>query len=119
MTVSDLRSPIRVKDRDLLKRLHREWKECVLCLETFRLSLHHIHNKPRNDVEANLVMLCGDGTTGCHGMITIRDHVTSLQLGRYILASRPDTISYLLETLGGPVLVEDWMRRQYGVYPQM
>lgn len=109
---------MRVKDPELLKRLHLDWKECVLCLETFRLSLHHIHRHPRDDVEANLVMLCGDGTTGCHGLIESRDLTTSRELGQYILASRPDTISYLIEKTGGPIPFADWMQRQYGVYSQ-
>lgn len=111
----DPRPPARVRDPDLLKRLHREWKECALCLETGRLSLHHIRKHPRDDLRQNLVMLCGDGTTGCHGLIELNDPVASLQLGRYILASRPDTIAYLAFKLG-PLGGTDWLRRQYGVY---
>lgn len=113
--LSDPRPAARVKDPDLLKKLHREWKECVLCLETYRLSLHHIHKHPKDDVRANLVMLCGDGTTGCHGFIEHKDPSVLLQLGGYILGSRPDTIAYLAFKIG-PASCTDWLRRQYGVY---
>lgn len=109
---------MRIKDPELLRALHLDWKECVLCLETYRLSLHHIHKHPRNDVIGNLVMLCGDGTTGCHGLIEARDHVTSQQLGRYILESRPDVIEYLIEQTGGAIQFAEWIRLQYGVYSQ-
>jgi hypothetical protein len=59
-----------VRDPVLLSILHRDWRECALCGQhRGRLSLHHISKHPRDDVEANLVMLCGSGTTGCHGEI--------------------------------------------------
>ena len=88
-----------------------------MCLATaVELSLHHIHKHPRDDLRANLVMLCGDGTTGCHGKIEAHDSVTSLQLGRYLLEVRRDAIEYLAQKTGGPEARSEWMLRQFGVY---
>lgn len=46
-------------------------------------------------MEGNLVMLCGSGTTGCHGLIEAGDKRKKLELGTYIRAKRPDTLEYL------------------------
>lgn len=100
----------RVRDPGLLRELHLEWKECALCGSTDKLSLHHISKHPRDDVRGNLVMLCGSGTTGCHGKIEARDEETLFALGRYILRSRGDVISYLYERHGA-VAAQDYLRR--------
>lgn len=100
----------RVRDPELLRELHLEWKECALCRATGQLSLHHISKHPRDDERGNLVMLCGSGTTGCHGKIEARDEETLYALGRYILRSRGDVISYLYERLGA-VAAQDYLRR--------
>jgi HNH endonuclease. len=105
----------RIKDSDLLRELHLEWKECALCrsigetregvpnpegLRWIGLSLHHIVKHPKDDVRGNLVMLCGHGTAGCHGLIEAHDPDTLKDLGRYILTTRGDTIAHLYERLG-------------------
>jgi len=78
----------RVRDPALLRRLHQEWRECAICSTSRgRLSLHHIRNKPRHDTRDNLIMLCGDGTTGCHGRVTANDPV-ALRLLAEALAER-------------------------------
>lgn len=106
----------RIKDPELLRRLHLAWQECALCHGTAysegRLSLHHIHKHPRDDVQANLVMLCGDGVRGCHGKITAEDPATKLRLGAYITLYRFDTMEYLAEKLGGPVAVVEWAHQR-------
>lgn len=79
-----------------------------------RLSLHHIHKHPRNDVRANLVMLCGDGTTGCHGLIEAHDIVTCALLGIYLQNERPDSIAYLVDLLG-ETAAREWLHRQLGL----
>lgn len=71
-----------------------------MCGVTEPLSVHHISKHPRDDVEANCVMLCGSGTTGCHGLIEARDKETTRMLGQYISESRPDFITYIYERKG-------------------
>lgn len=103
-----------IRDPDLLRQLHLEWKECALCrsvgeartgdnpenLIWVGLSLHHISKHPKDDVRGNLVMLCGHGTAGCHGLIEAAESKTLQNLGQYILGARGDTIAYLYERLG-------------------
>jgi hypothetical protein len=85
----------------------------VLCGETGHLSLHHISNKPRDDVEANLVMVCGSGTTGCHGLIEARDSSKRAELALYLRERRPDALAYLDETF--PLEGADhWLQRVLG-----
>lgn len=104
----------RITDPDLIADLHLEWKECVLCLAVYptRLSLHHIHNKPRDDVRANLVLLCGDGVSGCHGLITVNDFAKCRELGIYLVKHRLDTMEYLGKKLGF-LQATEWMRHQW------
>lgn len=101
----------RVKDPDLLRVLHLVWVECALCGAVSPLSLHHIHSDPRDDVVGNLCMLCGDGVTGCHGLITVNDHDKRRELGEYILAKRHDTLDYLERKLSRET-AHDWLRRR-------
>lgn len=107
----------RIRDPELVRELHLRWRgSCALdelgdCDEA-RYGLHHIHNKPRDDVEANLVMLCGDGVRGHHGLVTVNDYAACRALGIYIVLHRLDTMAYLGEKLGGPVAAAEWMRRQ-------
>lgn len=78
-----------------------------------RLSRHHIHKHPRDDVEANLISVCGDGTTGCHGLIEAHNERALWALQRAV-ASRVDTWEYLVAKLGGPDAASDWLRRLGG-----
>lgn len=73
------------------------------------LSLHHICKHPRDDVRGNLVMLCGDGVRGCHGLIEARSAPTCARLGRYVLRERPDVLEHL-DWRFGP-LTPEWLRR--------
>lgn len=90
----------RVRDPDLLRELHHEWRECCLCGETDHLSLHHVLKRPRSDVRQNLVMLCGDGVRGCHGLVEANHGPTLRLLVGYLLAARADVIFHLRQTLG-------------------
>lgn len=56
-------------------------------------------------------MLCGDGVRGCHGRVEAHDGPTVQALMNYLLASRPDTVIYLVHTLGRDSAV-DWLQRQ-------
>jgi hypothetical protein len=99
----------RIRDAKLLRDLHLEWKECALCHNTQGLSLHHISKHPRDDARGNLVMLCGSGTTGCHGKIEAGDHALRRQLGVYLVLERPDVLEYLEERLGGYSPRDAWL----------
>lgn len=103
----------KVKDPDLLISLHIRWRECALCGATSPLSLHHINKHPRDDLEANLVMLCGSGTTLCHGQIEERDPIAMWQLAFHIHDSRPDTLEYLSWRFPHEG-AHAWLRRVYG-----
>lgn len=98
MAEPDWRPPKRVRDPELLRRLHLRWRACALADETCVrvLSLHHLQKHPRDDVEANLVMLCGSGTTGHHGLIEHHDRETVLRLNAYLKQWRPDHLEWKL-----------------------
>jgi hypothetical protein len=110
----DPKPPKRVRDLELLKELHARWRgDCVLadlggCVTT-RYSLHHIHPHPRDDVEANLAMLCGDGTTGHHGLIEHHDYPACRELAAYLIRHRLDTMEYLGIKLDGLVATRAWL----------
>jgi len=107
----------RIRDLELLTRLHTAWRgECVLadmgdCF-AMRYSLHHVLNKPRDDVEANLVMTCGDGVAGHHGLLTAEDEDARRALGAYLTAHRPDTMAHLALRLGGSPAAAEWLCRR-------
>jgi hypothetical protein len=64
-------------------------------------------------VIGNLVMLCGSGTTGCHGLIEERDPITLWQLAFYIHDYRADTQEYLNWRFPAEGWLA-WVRRVYG-----
>lgn len=110
---SDPKPEGRIRNPRLLRELHVRWKCCALCGSTTNgLSLHHISRHPRDDEEGCLVMLCGSGTTGCHGRVEARDPVILRLLGEHILKARPDTIAYLYERKG-VTAAQEFIRRHY------
>jgi hypothetical protein len=110
--MADPKPEPRVSDPELLRCLHRRWRECAVCgTSSGRLSLHHIRKHPRDDVEGNLVMLCGSGTTGCHGAVEAHDEKTLRRLRDHIECCRADTIDYLDWRLGGLDRATDWLDR--------
>lgn len=110
--MADPKPEPRVRDPELLSQLHRQWRECALCGSTRdRLSLHHIRKHPRDDVEGNLVMLCGHGTAGCHGKVEAHDAHTLHLLRDHIECDRWDTIAYLDWRLGSLDRATDWLDR--------
>jgi hypothetical protein len=100
----------RIKDPALLRLMHLRGGFCVLCGNP--ASIHHVHAKPRDDVPGNLVWLCGDGTTGHHGLIENEDVATRLELGAYIRDERPDIVLYVQEKLGYEE-GEEWLRQRF------
>lgn len=106
----DPRPRARIKDSALMSGLHRRGVRCVLCGN--RGSLHHVlpRSARGDDLYENLVGLCGDGTTGEHGLVEAGDPVTCEKLGAYLEAERPDTIFYILDRLGEEA-GKEWLRR--------
>ena len=113
MVQPDFKPPKRIKGKELFRELHGKWRCCALCGSTENLSLHHIIRRSQggDDVEANLVMLDGSGTTGCHGAVEGRDGPTLHALATYLLNKRPDTLAYLVGKMG-PAAASDWFKRQ-------
>lgn len=95
-----------------MQKLHLLWRECALCGDTGTLSLHHISKHPRDDMLGNLVMLCGSGTTGCHGLIEANNPMKLRELGEHVLKMRPDVIDYLYRRKGSEP-AQEWMRRHF------
>lgn len=66
---TSVRIPKSIRD-DVLDRDERLCQRCGLALEGQRYSLHHRRRRQvGGHTMANLVSLCGSGTTGCHGQI--------------------------------------------------
>jgi len=103
-----------VRDPELLRELHGRWRACVICGSTATLSLHHVLKHPKDDVEANLVMLCGDGVRGCHGLIEHHDGPAQRALARYLLGARPDTVAHIAYRLGSMQAAQAWFMRILG-----
>jgi hypothetical protein len=61
---------IPLKVRRLLRE--REGNVCAKCGERAANNAHHRKNRSQGgkDVLSNLLLLCGSGTTGCHGWVT-------------------------------------------------
>lgn len=118
----------RIRNPELLRELHKEWRECALCGSIgwehspvpenrvwIGLSLHHINKHPRDDLRGNLVMVCGHGTAGCHGLIESNSAEHRGILGIYIVQNRPDTVEYLDWRLGGLERADEWLQRMLWV----
>lgn len=108
---SDFKQEPRIRDVNLMRRLHREWRECALCGGTHRLSLHHVLKHPRDDVRGNLVMTCGSGTSGCHGELEAHRRPACEALGLHIVWDRPDIVEHLTWRLRGREEADAWLRR--------
>lgn len=112
MSPVDAKEEGRVVDPDLLAALHREWYECFICSAiNVRLSLHHVHKHPRSDLRENLVLLCGDGVSGCHGDVEHARGTKRADLARRLRISRPDVFGYLSRRLGSSIAADEWLRR--------
>jgi hypothetical protein len=102
----------RVKDKGVMKRLHVRGVVCVICGN--KASLHHLYPRGQggDDVESNLIGLCGSGTTGCHGLIENGDVVARIALGAYLYLERPDFFFYLQAKLGESE-GREWLKQRY------
>jgi len=105
-----------VRDPALLTALHARGGVCALADATCErvVSLHHVSKHPKDDVRANLVWLCGSGTTGHHGRVEAWDAEVRARLGGVLRTRRPDVTAYLAERLGGAERAAEFLQRQYG-----
>lgn len=113
---SDPKREKRIRDPELLRLVHYEFEECVIC-GSVHFSIHHVLKRSQggDDVRANLVALCGSGTTGCHGAVEAAEKDACAALGRYLTQERPDTIAYLELRLEGCEAAQEWLRRHLHV----
>lgn len=112
MTSDPKREP-RIRDPELLRRMHFEFEECCICGNVL-FSVHHVLKRSQggDDVKENLVPLCGSGTTGCHGAVEGAETAACAALGHYLTHERPGTIAYLGSRLGSPVAAAEWMQQR-------
>lgn len=77
-----------------------------------RVTLHHVVAKSLggSDTEANLVPLCGDGTTGCHGLVEAHDQETCQAFAAALQKYDDAAYAYAVGKLG-----EDGFLRRYKV----
>lgn len=103
----------RKKDAAPARRAHLQRLPCVVCGDSASPSQHHVlpRGQGGDDDDANLVTLCGSGTTGCHGLIEANDIDVRRELGAYIKANRPDVVAYVQGKLGKRQGA-DWLRRR-------
>lgn len=109
------RKATRVIDRQATTRAVLAQDRCSCCPSRSATG-HHVLAKGQggDDVDANIVAVCGSGTTGCHGKIEGADRETRAILGRFLLSERPDTLEYLSGKLG-PSAALEWLRRHLHV----
>lgn len=106
------RKEIRTVDRSATTKACLEWRECP-CGKPSATG-HHVLSRGNggDDVLANIVPMCGSGTTGCHGLVENEDKAACKRLGRWIREHRPDTVLYLTSKLGSSRQADDWLRRR-------
>jgi hypothetical protein len=125
--------PARIRDREALTRARLRFRSCAACGASAG-GIHHIVQKGSphfgDDVEANLVGLCGSGSDRCHGAIhgapyevytdrwlvyERRDQRwVAERIGRHLLEHRPDSIEYVLAKIGESA-GREFLRRTYHV----
>jgi hypothetical protein len=101
------------KPRQRLRANQREWELlreffenecCCACGLREPLSLHHVVPKSQggDDVRENLVVLCGDGTRGCHGKLENHEPGWERVAGhvRAYVQARESRLRYVLDRIG-------------------
>lgn len=106
----------RTEDKKATKRAVRLRPVCVMpeC-DNRSTNGHHVISRGAphfgDDVDENIVALCGSGSSGCHGLIENEDVTARRQLGEHIAYERPDTMRYVTDKLG-EIPGRDWLRRR-------
>lgn len=95
------------------KQQRRKAGRCSLCRRTTKTSWHHLVERSLggDDLEVNLIELCGDGTRGCHGDVTMRLRDARARLRRILNAQQ---IGYIIERKG-----RDWIDTHYPKEPHV
>lgn len=90
----------------LVRAMLASYPTCELCFKRASESAHHVVSKGQggDDVGENLAMLCGSGTTLCHGEVETSREARARLRPRL----RPETISYVLQRKGA-----EWLDRKY------
>jgi 5-methylcytosine-specific restriction endonuclease McrA len=86
----------------------RQERACRVCGQrTMLLERHHLVKRSQggDDVDENIVPLCGDGVAGCHGRVEAKHRETLVALRK---ALRPDELDYIILRKG-----EAWLDRMY------
>ena len=100
---TDLKLAKRIRDTRLVANFSVRASSCAVCGagRSAGLPAHHVLPRGRggDDVTANLVALCGSGTTGCHGDVEEYRGEARRLLGLHLAERRPDTLEYLSEKL--------------------
>lgn len=105
-------APIRIRYTGAVLRKCLRERECRRCGYAAG-SGHHIVPKGSphfgDDVEENVVPLCGSGTTGCHGEVERHVEAACREVGAKL---RDDEIAYVLRKLG-PFVGRAFLRTYY------
>jgi hypothetical protein len=82
-------------------------RACRVCRRRGFVSRHHLVKRSQggDDVDENIVPLCGDGVAGCHGRVEAKHRETLVALRK---ALRPDELDYIILRKG-----EAWLDRMY------
>jgi hypothetical protein len=110
------RSQIRIVNPAAIAAKTLSERACRACgVGLIRPNGHHLVPKGSphfgDDVEANIIPLCGSGTTGCHGRVHDHDHAV---LGAIGAALHDDEVAYVLDKMGVDE-GSDWLMRRYRV----
>lgn len=122
---SDFKAPPRLRDPEAMSAMHRAGGECLSCGRDARYcSIHHLLGRAQggDDVEANMVFLCGDGASGCHGAYhgnpyrgdfgaRFTHDTVADSIGRYLMhESGSDALNYLQSKRS-----DGWISGKYGM----
>lgn len=122
--MADPKPEPRIRDSAALARARLLWDECASCGKP-PANGHHVipRSEGGDDVEANIVLVCGSGSWRCHGALHGAPYQDGARrwstaevyaaVGAFILANRPDTIEYVLTKLGWTAGREYLQRRYY------
>jgi hypothetical protein len=96
----DFKQPRITEDREGWEDLRRtKLGPCRVCGTPNQVTLHHLVSRSLagDDVEFNLIPLCGSGTTGCHGLFESGD-VKTRSVIRHTLEL--DELAYIIGKKG-------------------
>lgn len=124
--------PRRIVDPKQIALAKAKWPHCASCGRwALNDSGHHVLPKDKggDDVQANIVVLCGSGTSRCHGAHHGSPYVfegeggttqrrdadwVNIAVGLHLLEARHDVLSYVLGKLGEEA-GQAFLARQYMV----